>query len=137
MSLKAIPLIALAFILYNVVLLLGGDAPPDQILQNRIFTMPMLHDAVWVFTWGDFLILVTLALLFAELLKATYTSTASLIDHGFSMLIFVACLIEFLLVRQAASSVFFFITFATLIDVVAGYTIGIRTARRDLQIGTE
>jgi hypothetical protein len=135
MSLRAIPLIAIAFILYNVVVLLGGSGPPEQILQTRIFTMPMLHDAVWVFTWGDFLLLMTLLLLFAELLKATYTSTASLLDHGLSMLVFIACLIEFLLVRQAASSVFFLITFATLIDVIAGYTIGIRTARRDLQIG--
>jgi len=30
---------------------------------------------------------------------------------------------------------FFFLTVATLIDVVAGYTIGIRVARRDLAIG--
>jgi hypothetical protein len=53
------------------------------------------------------------------------------------MLVFIACLIEFLLVKQAASSVFFFITIASLIDVIAGYTIGIRTAKRDLQIGSE
>jgi hypothetical protein len=31
--------------------------------------------------------------------------------------------------------VFFFIVVATLIDVIAGYTIGIRVARRDLSIG--
>jgi hypothetical protein len=33
--------------------------------------------------------------LFAELVKATYTSTISLVDHGLSMLVFVACLVEF------------------------------------------
>ena len=93
------------------------------------------QDVQWMFTWGDFLILLVLVLLFIELLKATYTSTASLLDHGLSMIVFVVCLIEFLLVRQAASSVFFFITMAALIDVVAGYTIGIRVARRDFQIG--
>jgi hypothetical protein len=69
--------------------------------------------------------------------KATYTSTASLLDHGFSMLVFIACLIEFLVVPQAATSVFFFVLMATLIDVVAGYTIGIRVARRDLNIGAD
>jgi hypothetical protein len=51
------------------------------------------------------------------------------------MLVFIACLIEFILVPRAATSPFFFIMIAALIDVIAGYTIGIRTARRDLSIG--
>lgn len=136
MSLRSIPLIAVALILYNAVVLLGGDTTPSEILASRLFEISMLHhDTVWVFTWGDLLILVVLALLFIELLKATYTTTASLLDHGLSMVVFVVCLVEFLLVPQAASSVFFFITMAALIDVVAGYTIGIRVARRDFQIG--
>ncbi|HEX5599252.1 MAG: hypothetical protein DIU57_003460 [Pseudomonadota bacterium] len=136
MSLRAIPLIAVALILYNAVVLLGGDATPNEILSSRLFEISMLHhNTVWVFTWGDLLILVVLVLLFVELLKATYTTTASLLDHGLSMIVFVVCLVEFLLVPQAASSVFFFITMAALIDVVAGYTIGIRVARRDFQIG--
>ena len=70
-------------------------------------------------------------------MKATYTSSSSLLDHGLSMLVFVACLIEFLLVKAAATSVFFFITVATMIDVMAGYSIGIRVARRDLSIGSD
>ena len=77
----------------------------------------------------------TLILLFVELLKSTYTSTASLLDHGLSMLVFVACLVEFIVYQKAATSVFFFILVSTLIDVIAGYTIGIRVARRDLSIG--
>jgi hypothetical protein len=51
------------------------------------------------------------------------------------MLVFVACLIEFLMTPLAANSVFFMIMIAALIDVVAGYTIGIRVARRDLTLG--
>lgn len=78
MSLRAIPLIAVALILYNAVVLLGGDATPNEILSSRLFEISMLHhNTVWVFTWGDLLILVVLVLLFVELLKATYTTTAS------------------------------------------------------------
>ena len=136
MSLRAIPLIAVALILYNVVVLLGGEAPPSEILATKLFEIPMLNqDVMWVFTWGDFLILLVFVLLFIELLKATYTSSASLLDHGLSMIVFVVCLIEFLLVRQAASSVVLFMMMGGLIDVVAGYTIGIRVARRDFSIG--
>ena len=69
----------------------------------------MLSGATWTFTWGDLLMLVTLVVLFAELVKATYTSTISLVDHGLSMLVFVACLVEFLVVgtkrrRRCSSS---------------------------------
>lgn len=141
MSLRAIPLMIIAFILYNVVVLLGGNEAADAILRKVIFSVPSIRAnaegvrTYWTFTWGDLILLVTFLVLFVEILKATYTSTASLLDHGFSMLVFIACLIEFLLVDRAFTSVFFMIMVATLIDVVAGYTIGIRVARRDIGFG--
>lgn len=181
MSLRSIPLIVLALILYNVVVLFGGDVPPDAvgtaavsepaatggatnegpisevptdgeattsepaaatqgtgILRTVILKLPSIRGGdgpSWTFTLGDLLMQITLLLLFVEIVKATYTSTASLLDHGLSMLVFIACLIEFLMVDSAYTSVFFFIMVATLIDVVAGYTIGIRVARRDIGFG--
>jgi hypothetical protein len=96
----------------------------------------MLRQATWVFTWGDLILVVTMGVLFVEILKATYTSTSSLVDHGLSMLIFIAALIEFMVVPQAATSVFFLILIALLIDVIAGFTIGIRVAKRDIGFGS-
>jgi hypothetical protein len=136
MSLKAIPLIVIALIAYNALVLLGGDKSPDDILGAPVFEIGMVR-ATWVFRRGDVVLLLVLVLLFVELLKSTYTATHSLVNHALSMLVFVVCLIEFLMVKQAASSVFFFITVAALIDVIAGYTISVRMARRDLQIGSE
>ena len=138
MSIRALPLIIIVFILYNVIVMIGGSSNADEVLRSAIITIPLMNNPTgWKFTWGDLLILVLLLTLFVELLKATYTSTASLLDHGLSMLVFVACLIEFLLVKQAQTSVFFFIMVASLIDVIAGYTIGIRVARRDIGFGGE
>ena len=137
MSLRAIPLIIIPFIIYNVIALLGGDVRADDIFRKPLFSLPMLSGAKWTFSWSDLLILLTMILLFAELIKSTYTASSSLIDHGLSMLVFIACIVEFLIVPQAATSVFFFIMTATLVDVVAGFMIGIRTARRDLNIGSE
>ena len=149
MSLRALPSITIAFILYNIVVLLGGSGAdatmtPEQIAMAILAKpLPLLKEiplpsgARWSMTVGDLVMLVTLLLLFVELLKSTYTSTASLLDHGLSMLVFVACLVEFIVVKQAATSVFFLIMVATLIDVIAGYTIGIRVARRDLNIGEQ
>ena len=138
MSLRVIPLLVLSFVVYNLVVLTGAwssPIPADETLRNPLFQIPMLRGAVWVFSKGDLIILLTMVLLFGELIKATYTASSSLLDHGLSMVVFIACLIEFLLVPQAATSVFFFILMATLIDVVAGFSIGIRTARRDFNIG--
>jgi hypothetical protein len=136
MSLRSIPLIVLAFIFYNVVVVLGGGASADVILKRELFSIPMVGRSAPI-TWGDLIITVTLVLLFIEITKSTYTSSASLLDHAFSMIVFIACLVEFLLVANAATGVFFNVTLATLIDVVAGYTIGIRVARRDLSIGSD
>lgn len=151
MSLRAIPLILIAFLLYNFVVLFSGwggesaDAVAGAVadgasnarslLSKEIFSLPMLSGARWTFSIGDLVMLITLLLLFVEIVKSTYTSTSSLLDHGLSMLVFVACLIEFLTVPQAATSLFFLIMMAALIDVIAGYTIGIRVARRDLTFG--
>lgn len=136
MSFKALPLIVISFIMYNAIVLLDRTGDATAFLAQKVLPVPLMTGVLWL-TWGDLIILLTMGLLFIELMKATYTSSASLLDHGLSMLVFVACLIEFLLVKAAGTSVFFFIVVATLIDVMAGYTIGIRVARRDLSIGGE
>jgi len=135
MSLRAIPLIAIAFILYNILALFKVD------LGHPIFAVPMPSGHApdspvkWTFTWGDLLIITTLVMLFVELLKSTFANASSLVDHALSLVVMMACLIEFLLVPQAATSVFFVILFATMIDVIAGYTIGTSVARRSLNVG--
>ena len=140
MSLRVIPLLVLSFIVYNLVVLSGGNIPADEILRKPLFEIPMFRgggNVRWVFSKGDLIILLTMILLFFELIKATYTASSSLLDHGLLMVVFIACLVEFLLIPQAATSVFFFVLIAALIDVVAGFSIGIRTARRDFNIGSD
>jgi hypothetical protein len=145
MSLRAIPLTVLSFILYNIIVLFSGMSAADttgdkaaaarSVLDSKIFSLPMISGASWVFTWGDLILVVMMVVLFIELLKATYTSTSSLVDHGLSMLVFIAALVEFLVVPQASTSVFFLVLVSLLIDVVAGFTIGIRVAKRDIGFG--
>jgi hypothetical protein len=96
----------------------------------------MISGARWSFTWSDLILIIALIILFTEILKATYTSTSSLVDHGLSMIVFVAGLIEFIVVPQAATSTFFLFLVTLLIDVIAGFTIGIRVARRDIGFGS-
>jgi hypothetical protein len=137
MSLRALPLIVIPLVLYNIIVLFAGSTPPVDFFNTPLFTLQMLKGGQWSFSRGDLIILITMAFLFVELVKATYTTTASLVDHGLSMVVFIACLIEFLIVDAAATSAFFFVLVGALIDVVAGFTIGIRVARRDLSIGAD
>ena len=95
----------------------------------------MLSGALWVITVSDALIAITLVLLFIEILKATQTGGNSLVDHALSTVVFIICLTEFLVIPEAATSLFFIITLVALIDVIAGFSVTIRAARRDIAIG--
>ncbi len=128
----SIPLLIIPFILYNLGLagMLGsGPAGP---WQQVIFTIPMMSGGEWSMTLGDLTILIALILLFVEIMKSTRTSNASVIDHLLSTFVFVAYLVEFLLVEGAAHSVFFILLVIALVDLVAGFSVSIRSAGRDV-----
>lgn len=139
----SIPWLIVAVILYNLLAFSMSWEPAhpgDAALiagpfSYPLFSIGMISGAKWSLTLGDLMIVITLILLFVELVKSTRTGSASIVDHALSTILFVLCLIEFLSVQRAATSVFFFIVVATLIDVVAGFSITIKAARRDLSIG--
>jgi len=127
----SIPLIIVPFILYNLGLigLFGGGGDPwGQVL----FSMTMMSGGVWSMTLGDLMVLVGLLFLFIEIMKSTRTSTASVIDHLLSTFVLVAFIVEFLLVAGAAHSVFFTLMLIALVDVLAGFSVSIRAAGRDV-----
>ena len=127
------PLMALALISYNGLIFgLGGD---PMLWQTEIFILPMMSGAQWPFNLGDLMITVGLVLLFAEILKATRIGKMSIIDHLLSILVLLIFLVEFLLVPAASTSVFFSLMLMTLIDVMAGLSVSIRSATRDVSLG--
>jgi hypothetical protein len=73
-------------------------------------------------------------LLGVEILKATRMGIRGILDHVLSMILFIAMLVEFLLVAQAGTSTFFILMVTGLVDVMAGFIITARTAQRDIQI---
>ena len=60
--------------------------------------------------------------------------TVSILEHMLSMIVFVVILVEFLLIGAASSSVFFILLVMSLIDVVAGFTMSITSATRDMSM---
>jgi hypothetical protein len=133
--LLAIPLLIIPFALYNLAMagLFGGGGV--AVLKSDVMAMNMLSGTTWTMSFGDLLIVVALALLFLEILKATRPGSRALLDHMLSMVLFVVFLVEFLLVQGAATQIFFILMMIAFIDVVAGFAVSIRTASRDLSIG--
>ena len=126
------PLLVFPFLTYNLVVFTIFGANPVNWAAG-MFAIPMPSGMPWAISAGDFLLVVGIVCLFFEVLKSTRSARASIVEHMLSMVIFVVMLVEFLLVGAASSSVFFLLMVMSLIDVVAGFTVSITSASRDVE----
>ncbi|MDG4879506.1 hypothetical protein P9273_30985 [Mesorhizobium sp. WSM4935] len=129
----AVPLLIVPFVLYNLGLLglFGGGDEPWMI---EMFSFRMMSGGVFSMTLGDLMVLIGLIFLFIEISKSVRTTNASILDHLLSTLVFIAFLVEFLLVKGAAHSVFFTLMIIALFDVLAGFSVSMRSASRDINL---
>jgi len=123
---RGVPLIGCVAAFYALLALAGADMPAQHLATT---TLPSGH--VWAFATADLFLLLSVIALYFEVLKATRTSQASVLDHILSLFAFVFCLIGFLLVPSLGTSTFLLISVMALFDVIAGFTITINSARRD------
>ncbi len=130
--LRFLPMFLFLLIILNIIFIFGGGTSTG--LDSKFFSVSMPSKAAWVFTWGDFFLTLGLICLFIEVLKATRTSNKEIYDHILSTLTFIIFLLEFILVKRAGSSVFLLLTLMSLFDVIAGFSITISTARRDISL---
>ena len=136
--LRQFPLILIVVIVYNFLAFGGwavGNHNLEPFLQNHFVTIPVVSGDKWTFSLADLFLLITLILLFVEIIKATRTTAREIINHGLSMMTFVFALIEFIALKGFATSTFFFLMVMSLFDVIAGYTISIVAAEHDLGLG--
>jgi hypothetical protein len=123
------PLLIISLAIYNMIAFL---TPPPDGWATKLYTTHLPSGLDWSATLGDVFIAGTLVLLFIEVVKAT--AAKSMVDHGLSLLVFGGAVAEFLLVKQAANSVFAILTVICFIDVIAGLFIRFRVSRRERQI---
>ena len=147
------PLLVIPVVLYNLLAMAFGGpvqdidasgqliqsqaAPIASLLNERFLGLPMISGVEWVLTKGDAIVLLAVIFLFLEILKSTSTGTATIINHGISLLIFILCLVQFLLMPNFATSTFFILTAMTLLDVLAGVIVTILSARRDFGVARD
>jgi hypothetical protein len=94
----------------------------------------MVSDADWTMSAGDILVAFAIVLLCGEIIKSTRIGIRTVIDHALSLILFLGMLIEFLLVKQAATATFFLLLVVSFIDVLGGFAVTLRSAQRDLTV---
>ena len=105
-------------------------------LEATQFSLPLLSGSALLFQGGDVLLVIGLALLCVEIYRATNSSSAAIVNHVLSLVVFIIALIELIVMPRMANMTFFLIVLMTLSDVIAGFTVTISTARRDFQRGS-
>jgi hypothetical protein len=136
------PLLAVPVIIYNLMALTFGGGPDGTMTMEENLARPlgyldMVSTGAWAISAGDVLVILSLCFFFAEILKSTNSGTTSIANHAVSMFVFIFALIEFLLLKHFATSVFFILMFMCLLDVLAGVIVTIKAARRDFAMGAD
>ncbi len=133
MSLVGFPLLLIPFAIYNIIAFLM----PGVAWTSPITRVAMVSGVEWTMAPGDLLIALAILCLFGEMMKSTRIGLRSVVDHGLSMLLFIGMIVEFILVKQAATANFFLLLVISLVDVLGGFAVTLRTAQRDVTIDTD
>jgi hypothetical protein len=126
----AFPLLLVPAAVYHIFALIFGVSQ----WNTRLASVHMMSGGEWEISYSDVLVIFALAMLFGEIFKATRIGSRSIVDHLLSMAVFVGMLVEFILFAPFATSTYAILIVISLIDVVGGFTITIRTAQRDLSV---
>jgi hypothetical protein len=134
MYLLGFPLLIIPFAIYNIVAFIMSA--PDTIWTTDAYSVTMTSGQVWKLTWEDIIVAGSIILLWIEVIKSTRIGVRAIVDHVLSMLLFIAMLVEFLLVKAAGTSTFFLMLIIAMVDVLAGFIISIRSSQRQVEVET-
>ena len=130
MFILGFPLLLIPFAIYNIVAFLM----PGLSWTGALTTVHMISGGDWSMSAGDMLVTLAILLLTGEILKSTRIGIRTVVDHGLSLVLFLGMLVEFLLVKQAASAIFFLLLVISFVDVLGGFAVTLRSAQRDLTV---
>ena len=130
MFMLGFPLLLIPFAIYNIIAFLM----PGVAWSSAVSTVHMMSGVDWTMTTGDVLVALAILLLCGEVMKSSRISRRTIIDHALSLILFLGMLIEFILVKQAATATFFLLLVVGFIDVLGGFAVTLRSAQRDLTV---
>jgi len=130
MFMLGFPLLLVPFAIYNIIAFLM----PGVTWTAAVATVRMVSGADWTMSAGDILVALAIILLCGEVMKSTRIGIRTVVDHSLSLILFLGMLVEFILVKQAATATFFLLLVVSFIDVLGGFAVTLRSAQRDLTV---
>ncbi|HSL80688.1 MAG TPA: hypothetical protein VK877_13620, partial [Pseudolabrys sp.] len=119
MFMLGFPLLLVPFAIYNIIAFLM----PGVSWTGTVSTVHMVSGADWTMSAGDMLLVLAILLLFGEIMKSTRIGVRTVVDHALSLILFLGMMVEFILVKQAATATFFLLLVVSFIDVLGGFAI--------------
>ena len=153
---RAIPTFGAILVIYLLTLLvvvalsgdpstLGDDSEGPRVLPQRNVAEELMAFRLFAFelpskvdcevTIGHIIVSIGLLFLAVEIAKSTSASDIAITEHVLSTFVFIFYLLCFLLVELAGNFTFALLGLMSLIDVIAGVTISISVARKDISVG--
>jgi hypothetical protein len=127
---KSAPLLVLIVAVYNVLAFSSGE-----LLDSLVWKIKLPSGDEWHFAMNGLLVCLSIVFLYVEIVKAARRPNASALDHVLSTALLVLCLLEFTLISGFGNTTFLVITLAAFLNVVGGFTVSTKAARRDFVLG--
>ena len=110
MFILGFPLLLIPFAIYNIIAFLM----PTVGWTGVVTTVHMVSGVEWTMSAGDLLLVLAIFLLVLEIMKSTRIGIRTVVDHALSLLLFLAMIVEFILVPQTATATFFLLLVISL-----------------------
>jgi hypothetical protein len=118
------PLLIVPFAIYNMIAFI---VPMDW--GTKLYTFRLMSGVEWSPTLGDAFFVFSLLMLMFEFIKAT-SHGKSLVEHFLSIVLAGSAAAEFVMVKEAGTSVFVLFVAICFVDMFAGFAASLRRARR-------
>jgi len=130
MFVLGVPLLIFPFAIYNILIFLM----PGFSLTRELWRFQLGSGGEWGLTGGDVMVAASILILLIEMMKSARLTRRSVVDHLLSLLLFIGMLVEFLMVKEVASTTFFLLLVISFVDVAGGFTVSVRAARRNVTV---
>jgi|WetSurSiteA1Bulk_404760.scaffolds.fasta_scaffold122748_2 hypothetical protein len=132
-ALTSFPLFLILLVAY-LLLAFGAPNVDGQGLSGTLLALDLFSGAHFKLTVNGIFLVLGVVFLFLEMVKSTRTGPGSVMDHLLSTLVFAAFLVTFVVMRAAGNETFFLLMLMSAVDVLAGFTVTLAAARRDLVV---
>lgn len=130
--LQSFPLLAVSLVIFTMLNVVTRGQLDRPWHEAEAFTVQLMSSDVWHISGGDAFLMMSMLFLFIELVRSTRSDNRSIVNHAFSVLVFVGAFMLLLTQPGFGNSTFVIFMVMTLIDFMAGFIITAVAARRDM-----